>query len=70
MSKNKENIKVGDRIKVISTESRLFEIGVCGVNLKGHIAIVDKLHTSGVAFKFGNVHYWHLRFSDVHKVVE
>lgn len=70
MSLNTQNIKVGDKVKVISTERQLSEIGVSGECLKGKIATVVHVFGYGIAAKFKNRENWALRFKDVHKIVE
>ena len=70
MEYNRENIEVGDRVKVISTECQLSEIGASGDNLKGKIGVVTSIFRYGFAFDFDKNGCWCLRFEDVHKVVE
>ncbi|QVG64024.1 hypothetical protein Mithridates_00137 [Acinetobacter phage Mithridates] len=70
MSINTQNIKVGDRVKVVSTERQLSEICASGDNLKGKIGVVTRIFGYGLAVKFNKNECWCLRFKDVHKVVE
>lgn len=70
MSKNTQNIKIGDRVKVISTEHQLSGIGASGDNLKGKIGVVTSIFSYGFAVEFNKNGCWCLRFKDVHKVLE
>lgn len=70
MKYNKENIKVGDRVKVISTDDQLAAIGLSGENLKGQIAVVLRVNKYWVNVQFHTGVKWSLRFKDFHKVVE
>ncbi|AIW02842.1 hypothetical protein [Acinetobacter phage P577] len=70
MSTNTQNIKMGDKVKVISTERQLSEIGASGDNLKGKIGVVTSIFRYGFAVDFDKNGCWCLRFEDVHKVVE
>ena len=70
MKYNKENIKVGNRVKVISTDDQLAAIGIWEECLKGQIAKVTSVKYYGISVEFENGSEWNLRFEDVHKVVE
>lgn len=70
MKYNKENIQVGNRVKVISTDDQLDAIGIWEEGLKGQIAKVTSVKYYGISVEFENGSEWSLRFEDVHKVVE
>lgn len=70
MSTNTQSIKIGDKVKIVSTECQLSEIGASGEYLKGKIATVIYMLGFGIAVKFKNGEDYYLRFKDVHKVVE
>lgn len=70
MKYNKENIKVGDQVKVISTDGQLDAIGIWEEGLKGQIAKVTSVWNYSISVEFENGSEWSLGFEDVHKVVE
>ncbi|MGQ1358449.1 hypothetical protein ACT414_18795 (plasmid) [Acinetobacter baumannii] len=70
MKYNKERIRVGDQVKVISTDDQLYAIGIWEGGLKGQIAKVTSVKYYRISVEFESGCVWYLRFEDVHKVVE
>lgn len=69
MKYNKERIRVGDQVKVISTDDQLSAIGIWEGGLKGQIAKVTSVEYYGISVEFENGSEWSLTFKNVHKVV-
>lgn len=52
MKYNKERIRVGDQVKVISTDDQLSAIGIWEGGLKGQIAKVTSVRYYGISVEF------------------